>query len=165
MALFALVSACAGRPTGGASPPVTPSPSTSISPAPAPSFPGEVTRVLDETNAQRLLNNSGVTLQWIDWDTRGTAIVKRNEGLWSLRASQVQAGGPGRLYLDGSILEVGEGYFTFRGLIRMIDTPDRGRTCEDNKTWHFAITQNRRYYRLREFEWCDTLTDYVDIYF
>ena len=24
---------------------------------------------------------------------------------------------------------------------------------------------NRRYWRMREFEWCDRLTDYIDIYF
>ena len=45
------------------------------------------------------------------------------------------------------------------------DTPDRGRTCERRKTWHFAVTQRRSFYRLREFEWCDGLTDYVDVYF
>ena len=50
-------------------------------------------------------------------------------------------------------------------LIRIADAPDPGRMCEATKSWHFAVTQNRRYYRLREFEWCDGLTDYIDIYF
>jgi len=27
------------------------------------------------------------------------------------------------------------------------------------------VTQNRRYWRIRTFEWCDDLTDYVDVYF
>ena len=71
----------------------------------------------------------------------------------------------GRLFLDGTITEIGAGYFTFEGTIRITDTPDPGRQCEDNKSWHFAVTQNRPYYRLREFEWCDGLTDYIDIYF
>ena len=126
---------------------------------------GERTQVTSDIDAQRLLANKGVTLQWIDWNTRGTAIVTGGEGLWTLRGAQTQANGPGRLFLDGRILEIGPGYFTFEGVIRITDTPDGGRTCEARKTWHFAVTQNRPYYRLREFEWCDGLTDYVDIYF
>ena len=61
--------------------------------------------------------------------------------------------------------EIGTGYFTFKGTIRIKDTPDRNRSCEKTKNWHFAVTQNRPYFRLREFEWCDYLTDYIDIYF
>ena len=54
---------------------------------------------------------------------------------------------------------------TFIGTIRIADTPDRGRLCEQTKSWRFAITQRRKYYRLREFEWCDGLTDYIDLHF
>ncbi|GGC33808.1 hypothetical protein GCM10011371_21550 [Novosphingobium marinum] len=139
----------------------------SSTPTPPPAeTPYGVTRVLSETDARRLLENKGVTLQWIDWNTRGTAIVEPAEdAYWHLRAAQSEAGGPGRVFLDGDIVEIGEGYFTFDGTVRITDTPDRGRNCEADKTWHFAVTQNRPYYRLREFEWCDGLTDYVDIYF
>lgn len=147
-------------------PPAAHIPPAPISPAPKPSFAGEATTILSAPDAARLRNNRGVTLQWIDWDTRGTAVVTPSEtGLWHLRAAQSEALGPGRLLLDGAILEIGEGYFTFRGTIRIADTPAHGRLCEQNKTWHFAVTQNRRYYRLREFEWCDDRTDYIDIYF
>ena len=61
--------------------------------------------------------------------------------------------------------EIGADYFVFDGTIRIADTPDAGRRCEADKVWHFAVTQNRPYWRLREFEWCDGLTDYIDIYF
>ena len=135
----------------------------SVLDAPHAAYPGEKTQILSEADAQRLLHNKGVTLQWIDWNTRGTAVVSPRDGLWTLRAAQ--AGGKGRLFLDGTITEIGEGYFTFDGTIRISDTPDPGRQCENTKSWHFAVTQNRPYYRLREFEWCDGLTDYVDIYF
>ena len=67
--------------------------------------------------------------------------------------------------LDGTISEIGRDYFIFDGTIRIAETPDKGRLCEQTNTWRFAITQNRRFFRLREFEWCDGLTDYVDIYF
>jgi hypothetical protein len=142
--------------------PVHPAP---ISPAPDPSYPGEATKILSQTDAQRLLHNKGLTLQWIDWNTRGTAVVSPRDGLWQLRGAQSAASGKGRLLLDGAILEIGEGYFTFRGRVRITDTPDPERVCELDKTWHFAVTQGRPYYRLREFEWCDGLTDYIDIYF
>lgn len=125
----------------------------------------EPTRVLSAKAAQRLAANKGLTLQWIDWNTRGTAVVRREGKVWRLRGAQAEAGGPGRLFLDGTITEIGADYFTFEGRIAITDTPDAGRKCDKSKTWHFAITQNRRYYRLREFEWCDGLTDYVDIHF
>lgn len=128
-------------------------------------YPGEATRVLSQIDAKRLLANKGVTLQWIDWDTRGSAVVTPSDRLWRLSGAQSAWPDDARLILDGAILEIGEGYFTFRGMIRIADTPHPGRMCEATKTWHFAITQNRRYYRLREFEWCDYLTDYIDIYF
>ena len=114
---------------------------------------------------ERLRANSGITLQWIDWDRRGTAELRETAEGAFLTASQVDPAGPGTLFIDGRVIEAGEDYFLFDGLIRIAETPDRGRVCEARKVWRFAITQNRKYYRLREFEWCDRLTDYVDIYF
>lgn len=131
-------------------------------PAPASEKP---TRILDRAAARRLLGNRGLTLQWIDWNTRGTASISAKGDSWRLRGAQFEAGGPGRLFLDGVIREIGKDYFLFQGTISITYTPDRGRTCEATKEWRFAITQNRPYYRLREFEWCDRLTDYIDIYF
>ncbi len=126
---------------------------------------GEATRILDQRGAERLLANKGLTLQWIDWDRRGSADVRREGDVWKLHGTQAEAGGPGRLVLDGTITEIGADYFTFQGRISITNTPDPGRSCSQDKSWHFAITQNRSYYRLREFEWCDALTDYIDIYF
>lgn len=125
----------------------------------------EPTRILDAKGAQRLAANNGLVLQWIDWNARGTAAIRQDAGVWHLRGAQAEAGGPGRLFLDGAITEIGADYFTFEGRIAITDTPDAGRRCDKTKVWHFAITQNRKYYRLREFEWCDGLTDYIDIYF
>lgn len=144
--------------------PVASTPPPAIIPA-TPQPYAQPTRILDQAAAQRLRANKGVTLQWIDWNTRGSAVITADHGIWRLRAAQAQAGGPGRLYLDGDIVEIGADYFTFAGTIRITDTPDPGRICEKTKTWHFAVTQNRPYYRLREFEWCDGATDYIDVYF
>lgn len=122
------------------------------------------TRILAPVMADKLKANAGVTLQWIDWSTRGTANVRVTDGEWFLTGAQAAANGPGRLYLDGKVTEIGADYFLFDGTIRITDTPDAGRKCEARKVWRFAVTQNRPYWRLREFEWCDGLTDYVDIY-
>ena len=142
---------------------------TMRAPSPAPDQPPpaswETTRVLDRAAADRLVNNKGLTLQWISWDTRGSAYARWEGDVLRLTGSQAAANGPGRLHLDGYVSEIGAEQFTFVGTIRMTDTPDAGRRCEANKSWSFAITQNRPYWRLREFEWCDGLTDYIDIYF
>lgn len=123
------------------------------------------TRIHDSAAAARLRANKGVTLQWIDWNSRGSAYVSVRKGVWTLRAAQAQAGGAGRLFLDGTITEIGRDYFLFDGVVKITDTPDAGRACEKRDVWRFAVTQNRRYWRIRTFEWCDGLTDYVDIYF
>lgn len=129
-----------------------------------PAFLEEPTTVLSERDAQRLSGASGITLQWISWDDRGQVSAHADaRGVWYLSGSQT--GEQGELKVDGIITEIGEGYFTLDGTVSIQNTPDAGRDCRAAKTWHFAITQNRRYYRLREFEWCDRLTDYVDIYF
>lgn len=147
-----LAAACAALP--GQSPPAST----------VPPDRGAVTRVLDRGALNRLLANKGVTLQWLDWNTRGTANARWQGETLLLTAAQEKAGS-GRLFLDGTVEEVGADYFTFRGTIRIMDAPDAGRRCEVTKTWHFAVTQNRPYWRLRDFEWCDGLTDYIDIYF
>ena len=123
------------------------------------------TRVLDEAAAGRLLSAKGVTLQWIGWNQRGSVNARRAGDTILLTASQSQPDGPGRLFLDGRVTEIGSDYFVFDGVVRISDSPDVGRQCELDKSWRFAITQERPYWRLREFEWCDGLTDYVDIYF
>lgn len=113
----------------------------------------------------RLQNNSGITLQWIGWDERGEVAARTVGGTTFLSGGQIDKRGAGTLWLDGKVIEAGDDYFVFDGLIRIARTPDAGRECVQNKQWRFAITQNRKYYRLREFEWCDDLTDYIDIYF
>ena len=155
LAVLAL-SACATVPE--ASPPVA-------DPVTSRPQPPEATRILDARAAERLLAAKGITLQWIGWNERGSVNVRREGDLILLTGSQSEPNGLGRLFLDGRVTEIGSDYFLFDGIVRMTDTPDRGRKCEADKEWRFAITQNRPYWRLREFEWCDGLTDYIDIYF
>ncbi len=131
----------------------------------ASEVPSEPTRILNRAGAERLFGNSGLTLQWVGWDKRGKAWVAVDEGgVWWLSGEHRNEENSG-LKLEGYVSEIGEDYFLFNGEITIIGTPDRGRMCDVNKEWRFGITQNRKYWRLREFEWCDRSTDYIDIYF
>ncbi len=160
--LLALAACTAPAATEGSPPP--PSPATQTPPPILAQVLEEPTRILSQTDADRLLGNTGITLQWIDWDTRGPVNVRVDErGVWRLYGRQFKAGE--EVVVDGVITEIGDGYFTLQGTVTIANTPDPGRFCQRGKAWHFAITQGRKYYRLREFEWCDELTDYVDIYF
>lgn len=123
------------------------------------------TRVLSPPDLVRLAAPKGITLQWIDWNQRGEVrTLVDGDGVWRLVGSQT---GPGDAYVgvDGIITAISENAFMLSGTIRIENTPDAGRSCEATADWRFEITQNRRYYRLRQFEWCDDLTDYIDIYF
>ena len=121
------------------------------------------TRVLSERDARRLRTAQGITLQWITWDTRGDVHIERgSDDVWRVNGLQKDASGA-RLAVDGTITEIGTDYFILDGRIAM--TGMFGRNCSEDKLWRFEVTQNRTYYRLREFEWCDSSTDYIDIYF
>jgi hypothetical protein len=156
-ALLALAACTAAPPPEAApSPPVE---------APRPEVPN-TTRILSQDAAHRLRNNSGMTLQWITWDRRGNAAVTVDaDGVWHLSGSQSAQDGTGRVTVDGVVTEIGADYFLLDGRVAITDTPDPGRRCAADKVWRFGVTQGRQYWRLREFECCDGLTDYVDIYF
>ena len=170
---FISLAACSTPPPEAEMPVIPPS-ATQVTtlPVPPPPVPPQPvppsrsgTAIASTVDAERLRQPSGVTLQWIGWEERGPAnVVVSKDGEWTLNASQR---GPGGQSLDvrGTIAEIGHDYFILDGTITIENTPDPGRRCQQTKRWHFAVTQNRKYYRLREFEWCDFLTDYVDIYF
>jgi hypothetical protein len=82
-----------------------------------------------------------------------------------LSGSQLAPEGKGRVELEGDVLSIDTNHFILRGRIAITDTPDAGRKCMKDGGSEFAITQDRKYWRMPEFEWCDGLTDYIDIYF
>jgi hypothetical protein len=113
-------------------------------PAQSPPAPGERTIVNDRAALARLQRNSGITLQWISFESpaRGHVVARMNGGL-----------------------RIDARSFTFRGRIVITDAPDRDRNCVRDGTYEFRVTGQRRYWRLQEMTVCDGLTDYVDIYF
>jgi len=133
--------------------------------AAAPVMVPAPTNVVDPAALERLRHNSGLTLQWIDWDRRGRLRVGENGGRIHLSGEQRARRGAGRLTLDGDVVEIGAQSFTFQGRIAIADTPDPGRNCVRDGRYEFRITGRRHYWRLQQMEQCDGLTDYVDIYF
>ena len=123
------------------------------------------TDIRDRTSLERLRGNTGLTLQWIGWEKRGALEVSQRGDVVHLKGSQVAPDGKGRLWLEGDVVKIDAIHFIFRGRIEITDTPDAGRNCIKEGDSEFAITQGRKYWRMREFEWCDQLTDYIDIYF
>jgi hypothetical protein len=129
--------------------------------------PPERTVVNDRAALQRLRRSSGITLQWISFETPewGQVVATMRGGLLHLTGSRTERRGPGRLTLDGDVLQVDSRSFTFKGRIVITAAPDPGRNCVRDGTYEFRVTQRRRYWRLQDFEACDGLADYVDIYF
>lgn len=128
-------------------------------------LPPSPTRVISLDDLNRIAAPKGMTLQWIDGPQRGQVrVLVDGEGVWRMMGSH---NGPDGAYVgvDGLITEVGTNYFMLTGKVAIENTPDGGRRCEAMANWRFEITQNRKYYRLRQFEWCDYLTDYIDIHF
>ena len=135
--------------------------------AQTPPAPGARTIVNDRTALNRLRRNSGITLQWLSFETaqRGHVVAQMNGGLLHLNGSQSGRGGAGRVTLDGDVLQINSRSFSFRGRIVITDAPNRGRNCVRDGTYEFRATGTRRYWRLQDFEACDGLADYVDIYY
>lgn len=135
-------------------------------PSIAPAQGGGRTIVQDPGALQRLRRNSGITLQWISFESpgRGQVRVTERDGLVRLSGRHLQANGAGRLELDGDVLRIDARSFTFRGRIAIENAPDPDRECYRNGTYEFRATGRRRYWRLQNIEACDGLADYVDIY-
>lgn len=132
---------------------------------PAPLAPVRITEVRDLAALERLRGNAGLTLQWIGWEKRGTLEITQRGDVVHMKGAQFAPDGKGRLEVEGDLLSIDAGHFILRGRIAIIDTPDMGRKCVKQGDSEFAITQGRKYWRMREFEWCDQLTDYIDVYF
>jgi hypothetical protein len=127
--------------------------------------PVKETEIRNQAALEKLRGNAGINLQWNYDSPRGDLAVTQVGNVVHLKGMQNAANGTGRLEIDGDVLSIDSTHFIFRGRISMIDTPDAGRKCTKDGDSEFAITQNRKYWRMREFEWCDGLTDYIDIYF
>jgi hypothetical protein len=128
------------------------------------------TEVRDAGARNKLLGKRRLSLQWIGWNQFGTLHATDVNGLIRLKGEQKSRTNGDFLRIDGVVTMIDAEEFKFLGtIVREVDMPDRGgiRPCVRNGLMKFAITQNRKYWRLREphMESCDGVADYIDIYF
>ena len=135
--------------------------------AQAPGANHPKTVIKDEAAKIKLLGLHRLSLQWISWDYFGKATVTESNGTLFLTGEQKARKGSDHLKIDGVITEVAATEFKFKGkIIIKVDFNNGGKPCERNGEMTFRITNNRRYWRLKEMENpCEEIVDYVDIFF
>ena len=143
----------ASAPTAAAAAPAAAAPSGSV----------QKTDIQNQAAYERLMNNSGITLQWLWSAQRGKLTATDENDLVHLEGTQ--ANHEGTLKIKGDIVSIASDRFVFRGTILILDAPDKGRRCERNGEFEFRATGKRKYWRLQQMEACGGLTDYVDVYY
>ena len=125
------------------------------------------TVIKDKAAKIKLMGAHRLSLQWISWDYFGRATVTESNGTLFLKGEQKARKGGDYLKIDGIITEVTAKEFNFKGkIIIKVEINNKGKPCERDDEMTFRITNNRRYWRLKEMENpCEEIVDYVDIYF
>ncbi|HEX8183687.1 MAG TPA: hypothetical protein VF747_03020 [Blastocatellia bacterium] len=125
------------------------------------------TVIKDNEAKARLLGEHRLSLQWISWDYFGKARVTESGGTLYLAGEQKARKGSDLLTIEGFITEVAATEFKFNGtIITRVEINNGGKPCERKGEMTFRITNNRRYWRLKEMESpCEDIVDYVDIFF
>ncbi|WP_241050356.1 hypothetical protein [Achromobacter xylosoxidans] len=140
--------------------------------APAPAQPQaqapaagteQKTEIKSQAAYERLLHNSGISVQWLWTDARGKLNAVDDNDVVRLEGGHTNENGS--VTIKGQVLSISADRFTFRGTILIVDAPDKGRRCERTGDYEFRATGKRKYWRLQQMEACGGLTDYVDIYY
>ena len=119
------------------------------------------TKVRDKQARARLLGIHRLSLQWISWDYFGKAVVTEKNGTLFIAGEQKGRGTDDYLKIEGVITEVDTSEIKFNGTIETkVSHINNGAPCKRKGEMTFHITQNRRYWRLKEMDNpCDTATD------
>ncbi len=114
-----------------------------------------------------LLGKHRLSLQWVSWDYFGTATVTNKGGVLSLKGEQKSRKDRDFVKIDGTITEINAKDFVFDGtIVTQVSYINGGKPCERSGEMTFKITGSRKYWRLMEMNNpCDSVTDYVDIFF
>jgi len=130
---------------------------------------GQQRTVINDRNAARmLLGRHRLSLQWVSWNYFGTANVTNTNGVYRIKGEQLGRGkNTDYVRIDGVITSISPKEFKFDGKVEMrVSHINGGQPCLREGELTFAITKNRRYWRMQEMDNpCDQVTDYVDIYF
>ncbi len=130
-------------------------------------FAQQKTVINDAKAKKMLLGKHLFSLQWISWDYFGSAIVSNKNGVFYLKGEQKQRKGSDFVKVDGVITKIDAKEFLFDGeIVMQVSHINNGEPCTRTGEMTFAITKNRKYWRLQEMNNpCDGVTDYVDIFF
>ncbi|WP_233161630.1 MULTISPECIES: hypothetical protein [unclassified Achromobacter] len=142
--------------------PVTTGPMNPYAPRPTLA-PVQKTIIQNQAAYERLMNNSGITVQWLWHANRGHLQATDTNDV--VRLEGTQSNYEGTLKMKGEVVAISTDRFRFRGTILIVDAPDKGRNCERTGDFDFRISGKRKYWRLQQMEFCGGLTDYVDVYF
>jgi hypothetical protein len=131
-----------------------------------------VTTGLDAAARAKLVGDHALTLQWLGWgdlSQAGKLVVEDRGKTLSAEGEQIGRGENEGDYLkmSGKIVSANKDGFVFEGdiLIRVHHNAD-GNECRRSGTFAFKTKGSRKYWRLQEMDSpCDTVTDYVDVYF
>lgn len=131
-------------------------------------IPAQDATLVNNANARKmLLGRHLLSLQWISWDYFGTATVINRRGVLYLKGTQKGRGNTDFVKIDGVVTEINARDFTFEGTIEtQVSHINGGAPCRREGKMTFAVTKNRKYWRLQEMDNpCEAVTDYIDIYF
>ncbi|MEJ7699418.1 MAG: hypothetical protein WKF71_07190 [Pyrinomonadaceae bacterium] len=130
-------------------------------------FAQDKTIINNQSAKKMLLGKHRFSLQWISWDYFGTATVTDKKGVLYLKGEQKGRDRDDYLTIDGVVTQIDEKEFKFNGkIVTKVSHINEGKLCPREGEMTFAITKNRRYWRLRDMQNpCDDLLDYVDIFF
>lgn len=141
----------------------TPAPAPAQQQAQAPAGTEQKTEIKSQAAYERLLHNSGISVQWLWTDARGKLNAVDDNDVVRLEGGHTNENGS--VTIKGQVLSISADRFMFRGTILIVDAPDKGRRCERTGDYEFRATGKRKYWRLQQMEACGGLTDYVDIYY
>ena len=118
-------------------------------------------------NEQSLLGKHMFSLQWLLFEKPkyGTAnITRKNTGLYIDARHEVNGD---YAVLKGDLTVISSSEFTVNGeLVTRVGHINSGKECPRIGTFTFKATGKRKYWRMQEMENpCDSVADYVDVYF
>jgi len=130
-------------------------------------FAQDKTIVSNANAGKMLLGKHRFALQWISWDYFGAATVTDKKGVLYLKGEQKGRGSDDFLTIDGTVTQIDEKEFKFNGkIVTKVSHLNEGNPCSREGEMTFAITKNRRYWRLQDMSNpCDDVLDYIDIFF
>ncbi len=113
----------------------------------------------------KLIGEHKFALQWISWDKFGIAEISRDATGLVIKGEQVLDGNSVSLF--GRIKVIDENAFLFTGeIVTIVYHVNKGKACTRHGTYEFRAADKRKYWRLQQMDSpCDSVVDYIDIFF